>query len=129
MLEFHVQTKASESAARAGILITPHGSMHTPVFIPVGTKGTVKAMTPEELAGLGAELILANTFHLYLRPGADVICDLGGLHKFMHWQKALLTDSGGFQIFSLSPLRKISEEGATFRSPVDGSMHRYHGSG
>jgi queuine tRNA-ribosyltransferase len=125
MFEFQVTTQAPGSDARTGAFATPHGTFHTPLFVPVGTKATVKAMTPEELVALGAELILANTFHLYLRPGAEVIRDLGGLHRFMNWQKPLLTDSGGFQIFSLAPLRKISQEGVEFRSPVDGSTHLF----
>ncbi len=124
MFRFTVTHKAPNSRARIGVLETPHGRVQTPVFMPVGTKATVKAMTPEELLELGAELILANTFHLLLRPGAEVIYQLGGLHKFMHWDHPLLTDSGGFQIFSLSALNKIDEDGVTFKSPLDGSLHR-----
>lgn len=124
MFRFTITHKAPNSRARIGILETPHGRVQTPVFMPVGTKATVKAMTPEELLELGAELILANTFHLSLRPGAEVIYQLGGLHKFMHWDHPLLTDSGGFQIFSLSALNKIDEDGVTFKSPLDGSLHR-----
>jgi queuine tRNA-ribosyltransferase len=101
-----------------------HGSIETPAFMPVGTYGTVKAMTPEELTGLGAEIILGNTFHLMLRPGPDVVAELGGLHRFMNWSKPILTDSGGFQVFSLAKLRKIDEEGVRFRSPIDGSEVR-----
>lgn len=107
--------------ARRGQLGFPRGTIETPAFMPVGTYGTVKAMTPEELTGIGAEIILGNTFHLMLRPGMEVIEGAGGLHGFMHWQKPILTDSGGFQVFSLAESRKITEEGAHFRSPVDGS--------
>jgi queuine tRNA-ribosyltransferase len=111
---------ASDGAARLGRLLTTHGAIDTPAFMPVGTYGTVKAMTPEELEGLGAQIVLGNTLHLLLRPGPDVIAAHGGLHGFMHWPRALLTDSGGFQVFSLRTLRKITEEGVWFRSPVDG---------
>ncbi len=124
IFRFTITHKAPNSRARIGILETPHGRVQTPVFTPVGTKATVKAMTPEELLELGAELLLANTFHLSLRPGAEVIYQLGGLHKFMHWDHPLLTDSGGFQIFSLSALNKIDDDGVTFKSPLDGSLHR-----
>jgi queuine tRNA-ribosyltransferase len=102
---------------------TPHGIVETPVFIPVGTQATVKSLTPEELCELGVQMVLANTYHLYLRPGHDVISELGGLHRFMHWDRALLTDSGGYQVFSLSKLSKISNEGVTFQSHLDGSTH------
>jgi queuine tRNA-ribosyltransferase len=115
---------ATDGAARTGHLLTAHGRVDTPAFMPVGTYGTVKAMTPEELTGLGAEIVLGNTFHLMLRPGAAVIERHGGLHRFMGWSHAILTDSGGFQVFSLATLRKISEEGVTFRSPVDGAEVR-----
>ncbi len=111
------------SGARRGRLQLLHGAVETPAFMPVGTLATVKAMTPEELRGVGAEMLLANTYHLYLRPGHEVIRELGGLHRFMHWPGPLLTDSGGFQVFSLAPLRKISEEGVVFRSHRDGSRH------
>jgi queuine tRNA-ribosyltransferase len=111
---------ASEGAARLGSLATAHGVVETPAFMPVGTYGTVKAMTPEELEGLGAQIILGNTFHLLLRPGAAIIGAHGGLHRFMHWAHPILTDSGGFQVFSLKSLRRIDEEGVRFRSPVDG---------
>lgn len=107
-------------AARRGRLHLNHGTVETPVFMPVGTYGTVKAMTPEELTGLGAQIILGNTFHLMLRPGADVIRAHGGLHGFMHWSGPILTDSGGFQVFSLAQLRKLTEAGVNFRSPVNG---------
>ena len=109
-----------DGAARIGSLLTAHGVVETPAFMPVGTYGTVKAMTPEELEGLGAQIILGNTFHLLLRPGPEIIAAHGGLHRFMHWQRPLLTDSGGFQVFSLRSLRRLSEEGVRFRSPVDG---------
>jgi queuine tRNA-ribosyltransferase len=112
--------RASDGAARVGSLTTAHGVVETPAFMPVGTYGTVKAMTPEELEELGAQIILANTFHLLLRPGPEIIAAHGGLHRFMHWPHPLLTDSGGFQVFSLRSLRRISEEGVRFRSPVDG---------
>jgi queuine tRNA-ribosyltransferase len=115
---------ATEGAARRGRLVLDRGVVETPAFMPVGTYGTVKAMTPEELEGLGADVILGNTFHLMLRPGTDVIAAHGGLHGFMHWQRPILTDSGGFQVFSLADLRKISEEGVRFASPVDGSPVR-----
>jgi queuine tRNA-ribosyltransferase len=112
--------RARDGAARLGRLATSHGIVDTPAFMPVGTYGTVKAMTPEELEGLGAQVILANTFHLMLRPGPEVIAAHGGLHRFMHWAHPILTDSGGFQVFSLKSLRRIAEEGVQFRSPVDG---------
>lgn len=112
---------ATDGAARTGALLTTHGRVDTPAFMPVGTYGTVKAMTPEELTGLGAEIVLGNTFHLMLRPGTAVIERHGGLHRFMGWPRAILTDSGGFQVFSLATLRKISEAGVNFRSPVDGA--------
>ena len=111
---------ATDGLARRGRLSLRRGTVATPAFMPVGTYGTVKAMTPEELQGLGAEIVLGNTFHLMLRPGADVIRRHGGLHGFMHWQGPILTDSGGFQVFSLAELRKLTEEGVRFRSPVNG---------
>lgn len=112
---------AQDGPARCGRVHARHGSFATPAFMPVGTYGTVKAMTPEELEGVGAEIILGNTFHLMLRPGEDLIAELGGLHGFMHWSRPILTDSGGFQVFSLAKMRKITEQGVRFRSPVDGS--------
>jgi queuine tRNA-ribosyltransferase len=115
---------ATDGAARRGRVHAAHGTIETPAFMPVGTYGTVKAMTPEELEGLGADIILGNTFHLMLRPGAQLIDELGGLHRFMHWSRPILTDSGGFQVFSLAKMRKITEEGVRFRSPVDGSEVR-----
>ncbi|MGC8521283.1 MAG: tRNA guanosine(34) transglycosylase Tgt [Steroidobacteraceae bacterium] len=115
---------ATDGAARRGRLQLAHGTVETPAFMPVGTYGTVKAMTPEELEGLGAEIVLGNTFHLLLRPGVEIIAEHGGLHGFMHWPRPILTDSGGFQVFSLKSLRKITEEGVRFRSPIDGSEVR-----
>jgi queuine tRNA-ribosyltransferase len=120
MSRMDFQLIASDGAARRGRLQFPRGSVETPLFMPVGTYGTVKAMTPEELEECGAELIVANTFHLMLRPGTDRIQAHGGLHEFMHWRKPLLTDSGGFQVFSLGDMRRISEKGVSFRSPVNG---------
>ena len=111
-------------AARRGRLELAHGAVETPAFMPVGTYGTVKAMTPEELEGLGADIVLGNTFHLMLRPGNAILRAHGGLHGFMHWRRPILTDSGGFQVFSLESLRKITEEGVQFRSPIDGSAVR-----
>lgn len=123
--ESSVQLKiiSTDNNARLGQIHTRRGIINTPAFIPVGTLGTVKSMTPDELMEMGAEILLSNTYHLYLRPGHKVIAHLGGLHEFMNWNGPLLTDSGGFQVFSLSPLRKISEEGVTFRSHLDGSTH------
>lgn len=115
--------KSDKTGARLGKLHTPHGDIDTPVFMPVGTQATVKAMTPEELKDIGAGIILSNTYHLYMRPGEELIKKAGGLHKFMNWDRAILTDSGGFQVFSLSSLRDIKEEGVTFRSHIDGSKH------
>ncbi len=114
---------AQDGRARAGIIQTPHGEIHTPVFMPVGTQATVKTLTPEDLEEIGAEIILGNTYHLYLRPGDDLVAKFGHLHGFMNWKHSILTDSGGFQIFSLGDLRKIKEEGAYFRSHHDGSKH------
>ncbi|MFZ9649948.1 MAG: tRNA guanosine(34) transglycosylase Tgt, partial [Fluviibacter sp.] len=111
----------TDGAARRGRLTLAHGQVDTPAFMPVGTYGTVKAMTPDALADTGAQICLGNTFHLWLRPGMDVIKQFGGLHKFMNWDKPILTDSGGFQVFSLGDLRKITEEGVKFASPIDGA--------
>jgi queuine tRNA-ribosyltransferase len=122
-LQFEILKKDNTSRARLGRYQTAHGVLHTPAFIPVGTQATVKAMTPEELRDMGAEIILANTYHLYLRPGHERIRRLGGLHRFMHWEHPLLTDSGGFQVFSLNSLVKVSEEGVEFQSHLDGSRH------
>ncbi|MCQ8212548.1 tRNA guanosine(34) transglycosylase Tgt [Cetobacterium somerae] len=112
-----------DGKARIGKITTPHGEIETPVFMPVGTQATVKGMTPEELEEMGAEIILGNTYHLYLRPSDELVAKFGGLHKFMNWKKPILTDSGGFQVFSLGDLRNIQEEGVYFRSHLDGSKH------
>lgn len=122
---FSFQLLAAEGKARAGIFHTPHGPIPTPIFAPVGTQATVKAVTPAQLEALDASLVLANTYHLYLRPGADLVAELGGLHQFMAWPKPILTDSGGFQVFSLTGLRKIDDDGVTFKSYLDGSIHRF----
>ena len=122
--EFRFEIISKENRARAGIFTTPHGNLLTPLFAPVGTQGTVKSVTPEQLEAFNTSLILANTYHLYLRPGDKLIADLGGLHRFMHWDKPILTDSGGFQVFSLSDNRKVDSDGVTFKSHIDGSMHR-----
>ncbi len=116
----HFQLKATSGAARRGELTLLHGVVQTPVFMPVGTYGTVKGMLPRDIEAIGADILLGNTFHLMLRPGADIVEKHGGLHGFMHWDKPILTDSGGFQVFSLGKLRRITEEGVRFRSPVDG---------
>ena len=115
--------KDKNTKARRGIVHTPHGDIQTPVFMPVGTQAAVKAMRPEQVRDMGAEIILSNTYHLYLRPGHEIVREAGGLHKFMNWDRAILTDSGGFQVFSLGSLRKITEEGVKFRSHIDGSPH------
>jgi queuine tRNA-ribosyltransferase len=120
-IEFHVEAHAG--AARAGRLLTPHGEIETPVFMPVGTAATVKTVPQHVLEELGVQILLGNTYHLYLRPGVGTIRNLGGLHRFMAWPQAILTDSGGFQVFSLNELRKVTEEGVTFRSHLDGSSH------
>lgn len=123
-ITYELLHECKQSGARRGILHTPHGDIHTPVFMPVGTQATVKSLTPEELKEIvQANIILANTYHLYLRPGSKLIKEAGGLHKFMNWDRAILTDSGGFQVFSLGALRKIEEEGVTFKSHLDGSSH------
>ena len=114
--------KQKDGLARRGRLMFGRGAVDTPAFMPVGTYGTVKAMTPEELQGMGAQIVLGNTFHLWLRPGTRVIRQHGDLHDFMHWQGPILTDSGGFQVFSLGEMRRITEEGVHFRSPVDLSL-------
>jgi queuine tRNA-ribosyltransferase len=120
---FQFEVLNTDSAARRGRLTTPHSTLETPFFMPVGTQATVKGLRNEALEELGAEIILANTYHLYLRPGHELVRRIGGLHKFMSWNRAILTDSGGFQVFSLSELRKITEEGVRFRSHIDGSEH------
>ena len=121
MIKYELKHIDAATGARAGILHTPHGSFETPLFMPVGTQASVKTVSPEELRELGAGIILSNTYHLFLRPGANLIAEAGDLHKFMHWERGILTDSGGFQVFSLGAMRKISEDGVTFRSHIDGS--------
>jgi queuine tRNA-ribosyltransferase len=121
MNSMHFNLLAQDGAARRGRLTFARGTVETPAFMPVGTYGTVKAMTPEDLEAVGAEIVLGNTFHLYLRPGLEVIQAHHGLHRFMHWRRPILTDSGGFQVWSLAEMRKLSEEGVHFRSPVDGA--------
>jgi queuine tRNA-ribosyltransferase len=123
MFDFEIVAKSSTTRARAAVIQTAHGKVQTPIFMPVGTQGTVKSLTPEELLSAGAQIILGNTYHLYLRPGCAVIGQFDGLHRFMNWKGPILTDSGGFQIFSLAKLAKISDEGATFQSHIDGSGH------
>jgi len=122
-MKFEVLKQSTNTSARLGFIETPHNSFKTPVFMPVGTQATVKTMTPEELEQIGAKIILSNTYHLYLRPGHELVKEAGGLHKFMNWGGSILTDSGGFQVFSLGDLREIKEEGVTFRSHIDGSLH------
>ncbi|MCK5032230.1 MAG: tRNA guanosine(34) transglycosylase Tgt [Calditrichia bacterium] len=124
-MKFSLINTDQNSKARAGILETHHGSINTPIFMPVGTQGTVKTQTPNDLLNNNVQIILGNTYHLYLRPGHQLISEFGGLHKFMNWDKPILTDSGGFQVYSLTELRKISEEGVTFRSHIDGSKHLF----
>ena len=125
MFEFELQKNCGKTGARAGVLHTPHGDIKTPVFMPVGTRATVKALTPAQVEETNAQIILSNTYHLYLRPGEGIVQKAGGLHTFMHWQKPILTDSGGFQVFSLGDLRKITEEGVAFKSHIDGSAHMF----
>jgi len=122
---FKFQITAKDNRARTGIFTTPHGDLLTPVFAPVGTQATVKTLTPAQVKEVDATLVLSNTYHLYLRPGDDVIAGLGGLHRFMRWPYPMLTDSGGFQVFSLAQTRQIDEEGVTFKSHIDGSTHRF----
>jgi queuine tRNA-ribosyltransferase len=124
-MAFHFEILATDGRARAGILHTPHGPIPTPVFAPVGTVATVKAVMPRDLHEMKASLVLANTYHLHLRPGSELVRDLGGLHPFMAWPGPLLTDSGGFQVFSLAEINKIDDQGVTFRSHLDGSTHRF----
>ncbi|MBW1981950.1 MAG: tRNA guanosine(34) transglycosylase Tgt [Deltaproteobacteria bacterium] len=119
----HFRVLRGRESSRLGLLTTPHGTCYTPVFMPVGTRATVKGLTPEDLQALGAEIILANTYHLWLRPGSDLIKAQGGLHRFMNWPAGLLTDSGGYQVFSLAPTREIREDGVVFQSHLDGSRH------
>lgn len=120
-ITYELIKQCSHTGARAGRIHTPHGSFDTPIFMPVGTQASVKTLAPEELKEMGAGIILSNNYHLFLRPGSKLVKEAGGLHKFMNWDRAILTDSGGFQVFSLGDLRKISEEGVTFRSHIDGS--------
>ena len=123
-ITYELLHECKQTGARRGVIHTPHGDIQTPVFMPVGTQATVKSMTPEELKEMvKAEIILSNTYHLYLRPGSKLVREAGGLHNFMKWDRAILTDSGGFQVFSLGPLRKITEEGVEFKSHLDGSKH------
>jgi len=123
MFRFQILYQSRKTKARIGAIITHRGVIETPVFMPVGTQGTIKAMPPEIVSSLGYEIILSNTYHLYLRPGPDIIQELGGIHKFMNWKKLILTDSGGFQVYSLSQFRKITEEGILFKSHIDGTEH------
>lgn len=122
-IKYELIKESSETKARLGKIHTPHGEIETPIFMPVGTRATVKAMTPEELKEINAQIILSNTYHLYLKPGHDIVEEAGGLHKFMNWDKPILTDSGGFQVFSLGNMRKINEDGVEFKSHIDGSKH------
>ncbi len=122
---FAYTLEATDGAARAGTFTTPHGPLHTPAFMPVGTLGTVKSVSMEEVRALGAEMVLANTYHLYLRPGHDLVRQLGGLHAFMRWDGPTLTDSGGFQVFSLADIRRIEDDGVLFQSHIDGSEHMF----
>ena len=123
MFEFEITAK--NNRARTGTFTTPHGDLLTPIFAPVGTQATVKTLTPEHLKAIHATLVLSNTYHLYLRPGDELVHDLGGLHEFMQWPSPMLTDSGGFQVFSLAQTRKIDDDGVTFKSHIDGSTHRF----
>jgi queuine tRNA-ribosyltransferase len=122
---FAFSVEASDGRARAGTFTTPHGAVETPMFMPVGTLATVKALDPDDLTAAGATMILSNAYHLHLRPGDDLVRDMGGLHRFMQWPGPILTDSGGFQVFSLATLRTVTEEGVEFRSHVDGSLHKF----
>src|SRR5262245_58441570 len=121
--DFTLDAHDSKTAARAGRLSTGHGEVLTPAFMPVGTQASVKTLTPDELIAAGADILLANTYHLYLRPGVETVRGMGGLHRFMSWPRAILTDSGGFQVLSLSELRKVGARGVEFRSHLDGSRH------
>src|SRR6476660_3035749 len=120
---FNIDAECAGSWSRAGTITTPHGTIQTPIFMPVGTQATVKSVSPEELKAAGAQIILGNTYHLMLRPGSVLIESFGGLHSFMHWDGPILTDSGGFQVWSLGHLRKLTEDGVTFKSHLDGSLH------
>src|SRR5213075_1925511 len=121
---FKFRIDATSGVARAGTLMLPHGIVTTPVFMPVGTQATVRTLSPADLETVGAQIVLANTYHLHVRPGEDVIAQLGGLHKFMAWERPLLTDSGGFQVFSLEGFRKVDEDGVEFQSHVDGGRRK-----
>lgn len=123
MFKYELIKEDKKTGARRGRIHTPHGTIETPIFMPVGTQATVKSMDQDDLKNMNAQIILGNTYHLYLRPGMDIMKQAGGLHKFMNWDRPILTDSGGFQVFSLNDLRKITEEGVTFRSHLDGSSH------
>ncbi|MBP3372172.1 MAG: tRNA guanosine(34) transglycosylase Tgt [Clostridia bacterium] len=125
MFEFEVKTQCPHTGARTGVLHTPHGDINTPVFMPVGTQATVKGVLPRDLKEAGSQIILSNTYHLYLRPGHELVREAGGLHKFMNWDRPILTDSGGFQVFSLEAMRKVDDDGVTFRSHLDGAKHRF----
>lgn len=122
---FELIKEEKHTGARLGVFHTPHGDIETPIFMPVGTAATVKSLMPDTVKEIGTQILLCNTYHLYLRPGQDIVRSAGGLHKFMHWDKPILTDSGGFQVFSLSGMRKITDEGVCFRSHVDGSKHMF----
>lgn len=121
---FEVLKKSKK--ARLGRIVTPHGTITTPVFIPVGTQGTVKTLSPKELEEAGVEIVLSNTYYLFLRPGVEIIEKAGGIHKFMGWNRPIITDSGGYQVFSLADRRKISKEGVEFQSHIDGAKHFFH---
>ena len=123
-ITYELLHECKQTGARRGVIHTPHGDIQTPIFMPVGTQATVKSLTPEELENdVKAQIILSNTYHLYLRPGHELVKEAGGLHNFMRWNKPILTDCGGFQVFSLSDLRTISEDGVEFKSHLDGSKH------
>jgi len=122
---FKIEKKDVQTKARAGVIETAHSKIETPVFMPVGTQGTVKAVNQDQLRAIDFRIILGNTYHLYLRPGLDTLSKAGGLHKFMNWDRSILTDSGGFQVYSLSELRKINKDGVKFKSHIDGSMHLF----
>ncbi|MBQ8954182.1 MAG: tRNA guanosine(34) transglycosylase Tgt, partial [Clostridia bacterium] len=121
--EFELLHVCKQTGARRGRLHTPHGVIETPIYMPVGTQATVKTMSPDELKAIGSQIILSNTYHLHLRPGEDLVAEAGGLHRFMNWDRPILTDSGGFQVFSLAELRKLTENGVEFQSHLDGSRH------
>ena len=122
-MKFTIQSKDKNSLARTGTLQTDHSTIDTPVFMPVGTHGVVKSLSPDELYNLDTAIMLSNTYHLYLRPGTDIIQENGGLHQFLNWSNSILTDSGGYQVFSLNKMNKITDDGVHFKSHLDGSMH------